>query len=76
MSRFDRTVSELCLEIDILTEEVEYWKAKYEVEKKLSLEKLDKDFDNTKEQLGYIFKLVLNSSEDQDGNLIFSRCVK
>jgi len=73
MSAFDKVVSRLCSEIDDLTEEVTYWKNKYDEEKRINQERLDNDFKNTKEQIVSIFKIIANTEEDRSGNLIIRR---
>lgn len=69
----DRTISSLCYEIDELKEEVEHWKNLYEKEKMDYNKLLNSSLENSKKDIGNAMLLLLNSEEDDSGNLIINK---
>lgn len=70
---FDRTVYSLCLEIDELKKEVDYWREKYEEERRLSIQSSNERLEQSKKEVANALLFCLSVKDDKDGNLIISK---
>jgi hypothetical protein len=66
----ERTVYSLCLEIDELKNEVEYWHSKYEEEKKANASMIDKALLDSRKDIVKAFVFVISVN---DGNLVINK---
>lgn len=72
-SSFNRTVQNLCNQIDHLEEEVSYWKNKYIQEKNDAIKFENETFEQAKLDLGRALTFALAVKDDSQGNLIISK---
>jgi hypothetical protein len=63
MSAFDRTVYNLCEEVDYWKSEAEYWKAEYERAQKKASDYLDSSLKSSQECAGNMLRLLLADSD-------------
>lgn len=73
MKTIDRTVSDLCHEIDYLKKEVEYYKALYEQEKQENNRMLNENLESAKKGVANALMFALSVSDNANGDLIISR---
>lgn len=69
-SSFDLLVSNMCREIDELTEDRDYWHKKYEEERAAHNETLNNYGNSTKETVGQLLSLALRARDTPEGILI------
>ena len=69
---FDRTVHQLCNKIDILEEEVEYWKDKYEELLKEMNENSKQRLIESQKGVASALLFALSVRDDDNGNLFIS----
>lgn len=70
---FDRTVYSLCLEIDDLKEQVEFWKSKYETEiQERNIEWKERS-EEAMRGVGNALLFALSVQDDENGNLVISK---
>jgi hypothetical protein len=70
---FDRTVYNLCEEIDDLKQEVKYWREKYEEEKRANTKMLDENLQQAKQGVANALMFALSAQDDENGNLVISK---
>lgn len=68
--REDLLVSQLCREIDHLQESVEYWRNKYEEEKKLYDNMLSQNLADAQKGLGQALMFALSVKDSENGDLV------
>lgn len=69
----DRLVSSLCDKIDSLEDAVKYWKGRYDEEVAANNKQLDKQLDIAKKNVADMFRVVLMSHDDEEGNLVIKK---
>lgn len=72
MKTIDKTVSNLCSQIDELQEEVNYWQKKYEEEIKERQKEQEERFTQVKTDLANTVAFAMCMQEDKDGSLFIS----
>lgn len=70
---FDRTVFDLCLKIDNLKEEVDYWKQKYENERNENMNNINENLERSKQGIARALMFALHVKDDENGNLIIDK---
>lgn len=70
MKAFDKTVSMLCEQIDMLEHDVTYWKDKYENEVRERDKENNERCIQAKKDLGNVLSFAFAVQHDKDGNLI------
>ena len=70
---FDRTVFSLCYEIDVLTEEVAFWKQRYENEVQERNVEWKERHEESMKGVANALRFALSVSDDADGNLVISK---
>ena len=64
---------ELCDKIDELKLDVMYWKKEYEEMRNMHTKQVNDSIEDNKKMIGFGLSLVLNASEDIDGNLVIAK---
>lgn len=72
MKAIERTVYELCQEIDALKEEVKYWKELFEAERKENTDNLNERLAESKKGVAQALMFCL-SVKDENGNLVLPK---
>jgi hypothetical protein len=72
MRTIDRTVSALCNRIDILEDEVKYWKEKYELEVIERNKNLTEQHDRAIKGVANALMFAMSVKDDENGNLVIS----
>lgn len=70
---FDRTVQSLCIEIDDLRSERDYWKCKYENEVRERIDETNERFKSVQKDLGNALMFALSVTDDAEGNLVIPK---
>lgn len=73
MKQVERTIYQLCEEIDYLKAEVVHYKKLYEAERKENSETLDRNLQQAKEGVATALMFALSVSDDENGNLVISK---
>lgn len=73
MKTIDKTVFDLCDEVDYWKEQAEYWKAKYEEERKKYDQMLNENLDRAKQGVANALKFALSVQEGEDGSLLIPK---
>lgn len=73
MKQAEKTFYSLCIEIDNLNEEVEYYKNLYETEKETNNIMHNENLLSAKKGVANALLFALSVSDDADGNLIISK---
>lgn len=73
MKAVERTIYELCQEIDMLREEAKYWKELFEAERKENMDNLNKRLKESKKGVAQALMFALSVKDDEHGNLILPK---
>lgn len=72
-SRIDTLVSDLCEEIDMWKQEAKYWKEKHDQASADHIKTVNESIKSNESMIGNLLMVALNSSEDENGNLVIDR---